>query len=547
MILRYFHTLKFLKYKQVFYRVYYKLIKHKIKKNIKFEIRPQIYNYHIVNFRNPSLLDNCTMKFLNKEKKLTNIKWNGKKKNVSKLWRYNQHYFDDLIAVRNNERKKWHINLLLNWVKENPPCVGIGWDSYPTSLRIINWIKWQLSNNKLPQECIDSLLLQAQWLEKRIEWHILGNHLVSNAKALIFAGLFFSGQKSLIWLKKGIKIINQELNSQILKDGGHFERSPMYHSLILEDLLDLVNISKVYPKTISKKQINNWLVKIKKMFYWLSVMTHPNGEISFFNDSANKIALSFDQLCAYSKVLGIDYKSNKFSKVINLSKSGYIRLEDKNSVTILDTAKIGPDFLTAHSHADTLSFELSVLGKKVLVNSGTSEYTSGKIRTYERSTKAHNTVTINNKNSSDVWNSFRVANRAYPIKLSIKNNKKYSYVSCSHDGYSRYAKQVIHRRTWKLKKKMLIISDKINGPHDYAHAYYHFHPLIKVYKNSSSNWKIKMSNGKIINLKVHLGKAKLYSGYYSTEFGKRIKTNYLKVTLQPSAGSIIKINWANIQ
>lgn len=128
MILRYFNTLKFLKFKQVFYRIYYKLIKHKIKKNIKFEIRPQIYNYHIFNFRNPSLLDNCTMKFLNKEKKLTNIKWNGKKKNVSKLWRYNQHYFDDLIAVRNHKRKKWHINLLLNWVKENPPCIGIGWD-----------------------------------------------------------------------------------------------------------------------------------------------------------------------------------------------------------------------------------------------------------------------------------------------------------------------------------------------------------------------------------------------------------------------------------
>ena len=77
-----------------------------------------------------------------------------------------------------------------------------------------------------------------------------------------------------------------------------------------------------------------------------------------------------------------------------------------------DAGNIGPSYQPGHSHAQSLSFELSYKGKKVFVNSGISEYENSKIRSFQRSTASHNTIEINGMNSSDVWHSFRVAKRA---------------------------------------------------------------------------------------------------------------------------------------
>ena len=114
------------------------------------------------------------------------------------------------------------------------------------SLRIVNWIKWALAGNLLAANTIHSLALQARYLARRSEYHLLGNHLLANAKALVFAGLFFAGEEADAWLAQGLQILAAELPEQILADGGHFERSPMYHCLVLEDLLDLCNLCCCY-------------------------------------------------------------------------------------------------------------------------------------------------------------------------------------------------------------------------------------------------------------------------------------------------------------
>ena len=76
-------------------------------------------------------------------------------------------------------------------MEENPPAWEPGWEPYPTSLRIVNWIKWDLGGNGLSRETEHSLAIQARWLGKNLETYLLGNHLFANAKALVFAGAFF--------------------------------------------------------------------------------------------------------------------------------------------------------------------------------------------------------------------------------------------------------------------------------------------------------------------------------------------------------------------
>jgi len=130
--------------------------------------------------------------FLNEEGKLSGPdSWNDPSR--EKLWLYNLHYFDDLNAVGASERLDWHRALIQRWVVENPPTKGNGWESYPLSLRIVNWVKWGLQGNAMEPDWLDSLAVQVRFLRKRLEVHLLGNHLFANAKALVFAGLYFSG------------------------------------------------------------------------------------------------------------------------------------------------------------------------------------------------------------------------------------------------------------------------------------------------------------------------------------------------------------------
>ena len=84
--------------------------------------------------------------------------------------------------------------------------------------------------------------------------------------------------------------------------------------------------------------------------------------------------INFDELKKYALRLGVEYKNIKFNKVTHLADSGYVRLDYGDLIGLLDVAPIGPDYLPGHAHADTLSFEISLFGQRILVNGGTSEY-----------------------------------------------------------------------------------------------------------------------------------------------------------------------------
>src|SRR5262249_6854070 len=143
-------------------------------------------------------------------------------------------------------RADWHRDLIKRWIAENPPGAGNGWEPYPISLRVVNWIAWSLAGGKLDEVACDSLATQVRVLGASLEYHLLGNHLLANAKALVFAGCYFTGPEAEAWLTAGLSLLQRELAEQILADGGHFERSPMYHAIILEDVLDLVQLARIF-------------------------------------------------------------------------------------------------------------------------------------------------------------------------------------------------------------------------------------------------------------------------------------------------------------
>ncbi len=327
MLSRYWHTLRYLRPVQLYGRLWFRLYRPTPDLRPAPAVRPVPGRWVPPVAKPVSLVGPTTFRFLNETHALAGADheaaggrdpWNDPARD--KLWLYHLHYFDDLNAAGRAERLPWHLALLQRWVNENPPGHGNGWEPYPTSLRIVNWIKWALAYSParegvaavLPPACHQSLAVQARWLGRRLEHHLLGNHLFANAKALVFAGTFFVGPAADRWRTLGLRLLARELGEQILADGGHFERSPMYHAILLEDVLDLINLAGAYPglfdmvgvgavdgtdaeagaeaKAVAGAAVAHWRATATAMLRWLAAMTHPDGEVSFFNDAAMGIA-----------------------------------------------------------------------------------------------------------------------------------------------------------------------------------------------------------------------------------------------------------------
>ena len=412
-----------------------------------------------------------TFRFLNETRRiLCAADWNCSE--CAHLWLYNLHYFDDLNAAGARSRSSWHTAWIERWVAENPPGTGAGWEPYPTSRRIVNWIKWSLGEASLSVPARDSLAVQARWLSQRLEHHLLANHLWVNAKALVFAGLYFGGPEARRWLEAGRAILARELPEQLLADGGQFERSPMYHAAALEDLLDLINLLRAYGHTPPPQ----WLAACESMRRWLAVMTHPDGEIAFFNDAAFGIAPNRAQLEAYAARLALAPAREPDEPLTVLMPSGYVRALAGAAYLVCDCAPLGPDYQLGHAHADTLSFELSLGGRRLFVNSGISRYGIGPERERQRGTAAHNTVTVDGFDSSEVWAGFRVARRAEARILSASASGGGISIAAKHDGYRRLAGRNQHTRYWLLREHALDIEDEVSGSYSSAVAFLHLHP-----------------------------------------------------------------------
>lgn len=423
--------------------------------------------------RRASLVASDRARFLNLEGPIGDD-WDPS--DFSKLWRYNLHYFDDLNADGAYARVAWHRALVDRWIADNPPTGGTGWEPYPTSLRIVNWIKWHLRENALDELALDSLALQSRWLASRIEWHILGNHLFANAKALLFAGLLFDGEEAAAWRKTALSILLRELPEQCLADGAHFELSPMYHLLFVEDVLDIVNIveaaSNRRAAADSVAIVGAIDERLPDMFAWARAMSHPDGEIALFNDAAFDIAPTLAQLEAYACRLGRNMSDEPASSRL-LASSGYARLEYGDALVIADVARVGPDYLPGHAHADTLSFEMSLRGRRLVVNGGTSLYEPGAERLRQRGTAAHSTLLLDDGDSSEVWSSFRVGRRAYPQDVRLSPGYPVS-LHAAHDGYRHLPGTPLHRRTWSLGDGYADIVDQVASRARHR-ATLHFH------------------------------------------------------------------------
>jgi uncharacterized heparinase superfamily protein len=541
---RFYHTVRYLKPVQIYGRIAFRVRRPKPD----FSAPPSLRRLHGVWVaparREPSMLGPVRYWLLNREHDI-GVRSGWDDPQLDKLWLYNLHYFDDLNARGAQSRSGWHQAALTRWVAENLPGQGTAWEPYPTSLRIVNWVKWAMAANTMDAACLHSLAVQARWLTQRLEIHLLGNHLFANAKALVFAGCFFDGAEAAAWLDQGLAILRRELPAQILADGGHFELSPMYHSLALEDVLDLLNLGRTYRQALADRWPDfeaSLIAVAERMRRWLALMCHPDGEIAFFNDAAIGVAPAPIELEGYTGRLGLTPLAASADGVFHLPDSGYVRIQLRDMVALLDVAAVGPDYLPGHAHADTLSFELSLYGRRAIVNSGVSCYGLGTERLRQRGTGAHNTVTVNGENSSEVWGGFRVARRAYPSGLLIEGDDAEIRVSCAHNGYRRLPGAPVHRREWRIASNSLTLTDKIEGRFGTAVGRLHFAPDMQLSSGSGSRGSVAIVPGRALSWQVEDGQSEVIQSTYHPQFGLA-QTNSCLQSRFTAASQVVRLLW----
>ena len=459
--------------------------------------------------------------------------WNPN--DLPKLWLYNLHYFEYLWALDYIQSK----TLVSDWIDNYPlQPKQIGWEPYPTSLRLMNlcnffFAKYQeqtQADTLFLHKLWQSIFTQAQWLTKHLERHLLGNHLFENGAALALVGTCFSGSAADNWFQTGTRILAEQIPEQILADGMHFERSPMYHSRITYLLAVLFSTAH--------QQLTDLVNEpLKRTIAALGHLIHPDGRIALLNDSAFDIYNTPEQLFSYVQDLlgntNADCNTIKTGPFA-LPDAGYYGFRGQDGTYIIcDAAPIGPDYMPGHAHADIFSFELSLKGHRVVVDSGVHDYDVSQTRQYCRSTKAHNTIEINEHDQCEMWAAFRVGRRGYPRDVNWKPCNSGFTLSVWHDGYRRLPGDPTHYRqfTWD-ESAGLVVSDKICASQPQAVvSRLHLHPSCKIEQLKDSTALLSYPAGEFKVLFSGKGRLSVENSYYCPQFGLSIANKALAFTL----------------
>ncbi len=399
------------------------------------------------------------------------INWNYRSDGLAdygKLWTYNLNYFDFLNQPDLSPDRG--LTLIQDFMDQTN-SLRDGLKPYPSSLRILNWVQF-LSRHQIQSQAINRhLFAQVDLLSRRIEYHVAGNHLLENGYALLIGSLYFRNES---WFKKASRLLYTELNTQVLADGGHDERSSMYHQLLLDRLLTVLMALQADPWHTNLKLFDFLTDKAHKMLGWLNAITLSNSDIPMVNDSAFFIAPTTAQLLSKARHV----LDKECIQKIQLNDSGYRLFRTPFYELVADVGVVGPDHQPGHAHADTFSFILYVDNVPLIVDTGASTYQPGPRRNLERSTYAHNTVEVNGQNSSEVWAAFRVGRRG---KVTVLTDTT-AELKARHDGYRHMG--VIHERTLSLEGTRLTITDRLihsrNVDTPNGVARFHFHPDVDV-------------------------------------------------------------------
>ncbi|MDX2030350.1 MAG: alginate lyase family protein [Blastocatellia bacterium] len=469
--------------------------------------------------------------FLNRTIELVDVDWN--RRYEGHLWNYQLHYFGFALPCARAGGEHWRRcrARIESWIEGARPGRSDGWDAYPISLRVVNWLyAYALIEGAEPDRAFldrwrGSLHRQLAFLRRHLEFHLLANHLLKNVKALVVGGLAFDERE---WLETGERLLWREFDEQVLADGGHYERSPMYHAQTLADLLECAALLRAFGRPVPPRV----QVGLPRMAAFLAALTHADGSLALFNDSANTpdtrprpILEAARRICCALEPTTDQQPTTQFPQ------TGYYvwASPDGAEKIIVDAGPPSVAYNTAHAHCDLLSYELWMAGAPFIVDAGLHGYGGDPYREYCRSTRAHNTVVFDGVEQSEVWGTFRMARRAELLDADWR----------VHDGalafrgrYRRYDRNLVHeRRIHRTVDGVWTVADCAReGDARDAVSFLHLHPSVSARKINAGLIECRIracivfiepfaDDGGEIDIELMTGSSEPVQGWYFPEFG----------------------------
>lgn len=458
------------------------------------------------------------------------IDWRlGRDQGVSDLWRFHLHYQDELLAALaegddvSRRRAAAHVRIA-EWIDGNPPTARRrdAWHPFCISRRVINWIlAWPAlethRNAAVRQSVLESLAAQVEFLRKNLEWDLRGNHLLVNLHALGLAGAFLGGAEGDRALESVERHLPGQLREQLLPSGEHFERSPMYHAQMLEAVLDLRDALTVVAPPLAAECVS----AARRMAGFLERILHPDGKIPLLGDSV------FDETPEPAILIGAarEPATDRESSAHNASNEtgDCWTFRDETTFLLFDTGPVGADELPAHGHCDLLSFEASVHGQRLFVDSGIFDYEDSPLRRYGRSTAAHNVLQIDDSEQCDLWSKFRMGRRGKPVRRASGRTEEWSWCFASHNAYRRAGVPETGRWMAARGGGFWVAVESLGGagPRT-ATLRWHLHPDVTATRESPTEWRLAVAGQSLVLALPAEGETRQERYPYCPEFGCRI-------------------------
>jgi hypothetical protein len=462
-----------------------------------------------------------------------------------RLWRFHLHYFDAAVdlgrAFQTTENPQYwstFMRLTSDWMDNNPPRQGDGWHPYTISLRLVNWIRAFFlfeqcftAEPSFRNRFLASLHRQVHALRRNVEYDVTGNHLIKNGKALVFAGAFVQGEEAARWFHQGLRLLVEQAAEQVLTDGGHYERSPLYHVQVLMDYLDVLVLLPV--ECEERAQL---VVVVQRMMDFLRDILHPDRTLPLFNDCVLMTEPTPEVILRYGRAVtatsatisGVSPDTQSFVD------SGYYVFRAADHFLILDCGPVCPDHLPPHAHCDLLSFELSIGQQRIMTNSGTYVYEAGPWRDAFRGTAAHNTVQVDDEEQSAIWSSFRVGRRARVWDVEVRQLAPGVYFRGAYRGFG--GNRMAHwRELFLLPGPCWIIMDTL-GRHRgseslVATSAVHFYPGVEV-AMQAPEVHVRRGDVQLKLLSMDGTPFTLDEAWFSPELGRKERNPVLRCRVQ---------------
>src|SRR5580693_3479114 len=380
--------------------------------------------------------------------------------------------------------------LVDEWITLQGSWHPVAWRPDVLSRRIISWLRQaplvlQDADGRFYRRFLRSLVRQVRYLRHTAGDARRGVARMQAEMALTYAALCIAGQARHI--KSATERLKNEIERQILPDGGHAGRDP---GAIIELLLELLPLRQAFAsRNIAPPQA--LLNAIDRMMPMLRFFRHSEGTFAHFNGMGATPAELLMTLLAYDEARGAPLSHAPYS--------AYQRLEAGGGVLIADIGRAPPIELSLEAHAGCLSFEFSSPKQNlIVVNCGLPPTGRDEWRQFARSTSAHSTVAFNDASSARfvetaafkrVLGGSPMLGGPVNVAMTREDRTDGIVLHAAHDGYAdRYG--IVHERTIVLArdglkiegKDMFVASDggaQIRTSRDNYTLRFHLHPLVK--------------------------------------------------------------------